>query len=95
MFSFREKARGSLQISLVPVSAKEFEEDARVIYGVGIKLKDFMLTRGLGPHSRLKPAYERADRSKKAREERRKAFFKNPQNLDVEARPTAESEPHT
>jgi hypothetical protein len=71
VFSVREKARGSLQVSLQPVSVKEVEKDAAAIYEVGMNLMRFMLAYGLKPADRTRPIRAPLDRRKKARQARK------------------------
>lgn len=71
IMSWREKARGSLEISLSPVSVEEMERTADEIYEVGMDVMRFMVNRGLGPTERTKPLFERIDRRPKARAGRR------------------------
>ncbi len=70
-FSYRQKARGSLQLSLIPVTAEEFARDAALIYEAGMDLMRFMISRGIGPRERIRPIRAALDRRKKAREKRR------------------------
>ena len=72
VFSHRLKARGSLQLELRPISVQEIEEEAALIYEAGIALGGYMLLHGLRPGDHPAPIREPLDRSKKAREKRRK-----------------------
>lgn len=74
VMSWREKARGSLQTELVPVSAKEIEQDAALINKVGLDIVTFMMMNGLAPRFRKAPLREPLGRKKKARAERRERF---------------------
>lgn len=71
MFSYRPKARGSLQVKLVPITAQECEQDATLIYEVGMDLMRFMIAQGIGPRERIRPMREPLDRRKAARKKRR------------------------
>jgi hypothetical protein len=71
VLSFREKARGSLQVTLRPVSASEIEKDAAATYEVGMNLMRFMLAYGLKPVDRIRPVHAPLDRRKKARQARK------------------------
>jgi hypothetical protein len=73
VLSHRLKARGSLQLELRPVSVEEIEQDASLIYEVGMALMSFMMDYGLGPRFRKHPPREPLDRSKKARAKRRES----------------------
>lgn len=71
VLSHRLKARGSLQLVLVPISAKEIEEDARLINKAGLDLVDLLARYNLWPKSRAAPLREPLDRTKAARAKRR------------------------
>lgn len=70
VLSHRLKARGSFQLELRPISVKEIKEDAIKIYDVGMKLMEFMISRGLSPSIRLKPLRPPVNRKKSARSKR-------------------------
>jgi hypothetical protein len=72
VFSYRESARGSLQVKLTPIETSDIERDAEEIYEAGMDMMRFMMSRELGPTQRQQPLREPIDRSKKARAERRK-----------------------
>lgn len=74
IFSFREQARGSLRISLQPVTAAEFEKDALLIYEAGMDLMRFMVSRGIAPRARSRPLHAPINRGQKARTKRRNAI---------------------
>lgn len=71
LFSWREKARGSLQGELKPVSIDEIKENAALVYEVGIDLVRFMTSNGISPTERTRPLRTPLDRRKKARTSRR------------------------
>lgn len=71
VFTMRERARGSLQISLTPISVEEIRESAREIYEAGMRLMSFMISRGLGTSVRTEPLREPLNRRKAARAQRR------------------------
>ncbi len=71
VLSYRLKARGSLQLGLVPISVAEIEQDAALIYEAGMALLQFMIFRGLMPPTRQHAIREPLDRSKKARAARK------------------------
>lgn len=70
LFSYRESARGSLQVSLKPVRVEEIEQDATAIYEAGMDLARFMIVHGLTPTDRTRPVRAPLNRRKKARQER-------------------------
>jgi hypothetical protein len=72
IFSYREAARGSLQVKFTPITAAEIEKDAIEIYEAGMAVMRFMMSRGLLPPHRTEPLREAINRGKKARAERRK-----------------------
>lgn len=72
--SHRLKARGSLQLDLVPVTVEELQEHAALIYEAGLDLIAFMTKCGLAPNNRTRPIHEPLNRGKKARAERRQQF---------------------
>ena len=71
IFSYRESARGSLQIKLTPVTASEINADAVDIYEAGMDVIRFMDSRGLESPYRTKPLREAVNRGKEARAKRR------------------------
>jgi hypothetical protein len=71
VFSHREKARGSTQIELKPIRVDEIEQDAALIYKVGMDLMSFMIVLGIKPADRTRPIHIPLNRKKKARELRR------------------------
>lgn len=73
----KQKARGSLQVALSPITVEELRQDAEVIYEAGMELMRFMISRGIGPKERLKPLYRPLNRTKKARADRRDEFGKS------------------
>lgn len=73
VFSYRQTARGSLQVSLKPIRVEQIEQDALAIYEVGMNLMKFMMSRGLLPKDRVRPIYRPIVRDKKARERRKAA----------------------
>ena len=70
LFSYRESARGSLQVSLQPVRVEEIEKDATLIYEAGMDLARFMILHGLVAPDRTRPIRVPLNRRKKARQER-------------------------
>jgi len=71
VFSLRESARGSLQVTLKPIDVEQLSKDAALIYEAGMTLMSFMLRVGLGPTHRTKLIRETPKRGQKAREARR------------------------
>lgn len=71
VFSWRLKARGSLQLGLVPITVAEIEEDAAEIYEAGMALMQFQIDNRIMPRERRHPIREPLDRSKAARAARR------------------------
>jgi hypothetical protein len=71
VFSLKERARGSLQVELKPVTVAEMNEIAAEVYASGMALMDYMMARGIGPREREKPLREPLNRGKKARQARR------------------------
>jgi hypothetical protein len=67
ILSYRQKARGSLQVSLQPISAEQIERDALLIYEAGMDIMRFMIAHGLKPTDRTQPIREPLDRGKAAR----------------------------
>lgn len=72
ILSYRASARGSIMVSLQPVSVTQIEKDARRIYEAGMALMSYMVTRGLAPRDRSRPIREPLDRKKTAREKRKR-----------------------
>lgn len=70
VFSYRQAARGSLQVSLQPVSAEDIKKDALALYDAGIELVRFMIALNLQPRPRTRPRLAPVNRKKKARAER-------------------------
>jgi hypothetical protein len=70
IFSLRAAARGSLQMTLTPVTTQQIEEDATLIYEVGLNLQRFMAAFDIMPRKRTLPIRTPVNRKKKAREER-------------------------
>lgn len=70
VFSYRQSARGSLQVSLQPVSVEEIKKDAAALYDAGIHLLQFMLAFDLMPLNRTRTRLPAMDRGKKARASR-------------------------
>ncbi len=73
IYSFRERARGSLSIALQPITVEQIEKDALTIYEAGMALMGFMMSRGIGPHLRTKARNLPVDRRPKVRAARRTA----------------------
>lgn len=73
VFSHRMRARGSLQLELRPITIDEIEEDATLIYEVGMSIIQFMQFFGIKHRYRQAPLMEPLDRRKKARADRREA----------------------
>lgn len=73
VFSYRESARGSLQISLQPVRVEQIEKDAALIYEAGMDLMRFMLVRQSYPVERTRSVHIPLNRKKDARVKRREA----------------------
>lgn len=71
VFSLRERARGSLQVEMVPIEVAELKEIAAEVYAAGIALMEYMIARGIGPRERMKPLREPLNRGRKARKARR------------------------
>ena len=71
VLSHRLRARGSLQLELRPISVEEIQQDASLIYEVGMNLTTFMMNHGLSPKWPAHPMRVTLNRSKKARAERR------------------------
>jgi len=69
-----EKARGSLEVELAPISVDEIRKVASRVYEAGMNLMEFMASRGIGPSFREGPLREPLKRKKKAREQRRDKF---------------------
>ena len=77
VFSWRLKARGSLQLDLKPITVDEIKQDAALIYEVGLSILTFMESCGI-PHTyRQTPLMMPLDRGKKARAKRREAALKS------------------
>lgn len=73
VYSWRLKARGSLQLELKPIAIGEIKEDAALIYEVGLAILRFMDECAIPHLYRQRPLMEPLDRRKKARAERREA----------------------
>lgn len=73
VFSYRESARGSLQVSLQPVRIEEIEQDATQIFDAGLAIIEFMVAHGLGPTHPEGARRAPFNRKKEAREKRREA----------------------
>lgn len=71
VFSYRESARGSLQVSLQPVRVEEIERDAALLYKAGVDIMGFMVKHGLSQPDRVWPIRPAVSRGQKARAERR------------------------
>ena len=71
VFSLREKASGSLQVELQPITVHEIEEHATAIYKIGMDVYRFMAGRNLIPANRTAPLRAPIKRGPKARQERR------------------------
>lgn len=71
ILSHRLKARGSLQLELRPITVEEIQQDAALIYEVGVAVLQFMAFYGLRLAERTRAIFEPLNRSKKARAERR------------------------
>ena len=69
-----EKARGSLQVELSPITVDQIRLGASRIYDAGMNLMTFMASRGIGPSFRETPIREALKRKKKARAERRDRY---------------------
>jgi hypothetical protein len=73
-FTVKETARVSVQADLLPMSVDQIESDALFIYNAGLRLFQFLKTRGLQPP--VPPsARPRGHKSKAARKERRKKLL--------------------
>lgn len=70
VFSYRQVARGSLQVSLQAVSVDEIKKDAAAIYDAGVELLRFMIAYDLVPIDRSRSRLAPMNRRKKARAER-------------------------
>lgn len=70
VFSYRQAARGSLQVSLQPISVEEIKKDAAALYDAGVHLLQFMIMYGLESTDRTRPRLAPMDRRKKARAKR-------------------------
>jgi hypothetical protein len=73
VLSYRQKARGSLQIDLIPIPVHEIQETGALVYEAGIKIVEFMIRYGLEARVRTKPLMVPLNRKKKARAERRQS----------------------
>ncbi len=73
IFSYRSSARGSVMVSLQPVSVTEIEKDAGRIYEAGMALMTYMIKRRLAPQDRTKPIREPLNRKQTARKQRKGA----------------------
>ncbi len=71
ILSLRQKARGSLQVSLQPITAEQIESDALLIYEAGLKVMRFMTDCGISPKDRARPLHQTLDRRKATRKLRR------------------------
>jgi hypothetical protein len=71
VYSYRERARGSLQVELKVIAVEEIEKDAAAIYEVGMDIMRFMMSRGLEPRQRAGPLRVPINRKKAARDARR------------------------
>lgn len=79
VLSYREQSRGSYRMSLQPVTAAAFENDALLIYEAGMNLMRFMTSRGIVPRNRTRDLHAPIDRRQKARAERREALARDSQ----------------
>ena len=70
VLSYRQVARGSMQVSLQPVSVDEIKEDAAALHDAGMRLVQFMIAYGLQPIIRTRPHIAPVNRKKAAREKR-------------------------
>jgi len=73
VFSHRLKARGSLQLELKPITVDEIEQDAALIYEVGLSIIQFMNAFEIEYRYRQTPLMEPLNRRKTARAQRREA----------------------
>lgn len=71
VFSYRVKARGSLQAELKPVTFEEMEKDAALVYKVGMDIFSYMVLKGLLPAHRTSVPRATPNRGKKARQDRK------------------------
>ena len=71
LLSMRASARGSLLVSLQPITVEQVQEDAALIYQAGMDIMAFMISRNLAPVARTRPVFAPLNRKKKARAERR------------------------
>jgi hypothetical protein len=71
VFSYRERARGSLQIELKRITVEEIESDAASIYEAGMDVMRFMISREIGPSDRAAAPRAAVKRGKSARVARR------------------------
>lgn len=72
IFMHRIKARSSLQLEKVLISAEDINQYANAIHKSGLDILNFMISRKITPINREKPLNKSAKRGKKAREERLK-----------------------
>jgi hypothetical protein len=77
VFSLRESARGSLQVTLKPFDVDEARKDAALIYDAGMAVVTFMLRKGLTPTDRKKAVRTSPKRGEKARKARRDSGYPN------------------
>lgn len=71
VFRVRERARGSLEVTLTPVTAEDIRRDADALYKAGLDLIQFMIVWKLRPEPRTRPLRTPLDRTAKARKKRR------------------------
>lgn len=71
IYILREKAKGSLQYELKPITLEEIQRDAEKIYKAGMDIIEFMMRAGLKTPLRTKALRGPVNRGKKAREDRR------------------------
>lgn len=70
ILSLREQARGSLEVTMTPITTAEIRADALQVYQAGMDLMKYMISNDLGPRARTAPLRTPLDRRKKARKKR-------------------------
>lgn len=71
IFSYRLKARGSLQLDLEPIPVEEIQQVAALVYEAGMNVTRFMMRHSLEARVRTKPLMVPLNRKPKARAKRR------------------------
>ncbi|HBR67898.1 MAG TPA: hypothetical protein DEA55_00805 [Rhodospirillaceae bacterium] len=71
IFSHRLRVKGSLHLELKVITIEEIEQDAITLYEIGMRIMEFIDSRGLFPPIPIKPLRKAPNRGKEAREKRR------------------------